>query len=185
MIQCPRCHAMLQDWATECEFCQADTTQVERPTPEGPKRHYGHFDVPQWVRTAYYVFAVWWVVDGALNLLAGLAGMLDLSSVWTSANPLVYQHHSVLTPYLDLLFGVLTVIGGLGLLLESDLIRACVTWIAGLRIFWGLVDLLFFLTAGAFLGLFGVLAVILRLLGIFASAMVIYVIGETDKQAYI
>jgi len=136
--------------------------------------------VPKWVWIAYYVIAVWWLIDGGVTILGGF---FELSAANDPhANPL-FNTHSSFNAYLNFIGGAISLVGGFGLLIKNEQIRNIVTWIAGLRILKGLASLIFGLTATAVFGALGLLLLIFQIIGIFSSALLIYVIGETDKQA--
>ena len=179
MIQCPKCKATLPDWQTKCQFCQADTAAVARPAA-APKaqKNYGHFAIPKWVWIAYYVIAVLWLIDGGLTLLGSIMVINAANSSSTSS-----LSFGINNPYLGVFTGGAVFACGFGMLIRNQFLRTCTTWVAGLRILRGLASLIFGLSATAVFGLLGLILLIFQIIGIFSSILVIYVIGETDKQA--
>lgn len=174
MIQCPKCHATLPDWQTRCQFCQADTTKVARPTATVviPKTALG---VPQWVWPVYCAIAIYWIVEGGIWVFRWLMEMGILSR---------YGVHFNIFTFIWLIWGGIHILAGTGLLLRWEFIRGCVNILCWLKIGLTLLCMPFTIIGGLMMGPMAVVMLLMEGFGVFTAAMMIYLIGETDKQAW-
>ena len=110
---------------------------------------------------AYNLIALWWVVDGAISIARGVTtGSIGIGT----------------------LFGGLTAVIGLGLLIKIEAVRGLVNVLSFLQILSGLRDvaLLFFLAPIA--GMWGMIAIILAFIRIGTAGLMIFLIGETETR---
>jgi hypothetical protein len=154
MINCSRCKAALPDWAQVCQFCQTDVTSVARPAPE--KKVDRGYRAANWVWTAYYLVAGWWLLGGLLQVLLGFGIIGEGSGPITGT------------------VGAFFMLMGLGLILNIDLIRGIANILAFLKIIFGLFDVVTSLLATAVLGPLGLLMTFLGLLDLISGIMIIY-----------
>ncbi|MHB8636303.1 MAG: hypothetical protein ACYC96_07515 [Fimbriimonadaceae bacterium] len=166
MITCPNCKASLPDWAKNCQFCQADTSQVIRPTQTKPNAQ--AFTTPAWTLAAYYA----------------VSGLITIQSVVEIVSTIVGSKHGV-GPFevIILVWYGLSAVIGIGLLLRVSIIRAFVNFVCYLNIGCGLLSL-----AGALFGTlfsaYGLIFVLLAILQIAEYGFMIFLIGETDRVSY-
>jgi len=169
MIQCPKCNQGLPDWSQHCQFCGADVKAVQRPVA-APKKQYAAFQVPQWVWTMYYVIAGWWLIGGIFQLLNGIFAF--------GAPPDEAEMNILMV-----IGGGISALMGLGLILKIEIIRGIVNFFSGLKLLFGIISLLGALASMSLFGVFGLPFVLMSIIDIVTAAMMIYLIGETDKQA--
>jgi hypothetical protein len=84
---------------------------------------------------------------------------------------------------LDSIFGAITALIGLGLILSVDAARGIVNVIAFLHIFFGLFSLVMLFLGGASFGLAALLMLFLTFLDIGLSGFMIFLISETETRA--
>ena len=167
MIECPNCKAQLPDWAKNCQFCQADTTQVLRPKQQTPNAN--TFEVPAWIWTAYYTVAGLITADALSNIGVTLSHSKKDGVDFIGAIVIAFNGFSALM--------------GIGLLLRIRAIRAVVNFLC----FLGILDGLFGLATGLFgtlLSAWALIWVVLNIVQICINGFMIYLIGETDKVVY-
>lgn len=165
MITCPGCNNSLPDWAKTCQFCGRDVSKVPRPAAAPAAPRYVR-PVNTWIVTAYYAIAVWYIIGG-------------LRSVGTTLYESRQDGFGGFTG-IGLIFGIATLLIGIGLLMKLEIIRNIVVFFAGLAIIFGVIGLFFSIGGTLFTGWFGLLMVVMTLLDIIANALLIYVIGEMN-----
>ena len=172
MVKCPNCQATLPDGAFQCQFCR---TQLA--LPPGAARGYGRPSrqsaampgSPSWVMPAYYGIALWWMFSGVWDILH--------ATLWAG------KDSGGFLDILGIVFGGITALVGLGLLLRIDVVRGIVNVLCFLQILFGILGLITsFLLSGPF-GMIGVLGMIHSIVDIGTAALMIYLIGETDTRA--
>lgn len=173
MISCPKCKASLPDWATSCQFCQADTSKVSRPV-EVAKPKYKR-ELASWIWPAYYIIAILWIVSG-------VGGILEALNVGPFATTIKLQDVKIEpgVNLLGLIFSGVSAIIGLGLLVKIEIIRGVVNVVCFLQIVNGLLGLWAGIMASAFLGPIGLFITIMNIVDIVTGALMIYILGETD-----
>jgi hypothetical protein len=186
MIQCPNCRATLPDWQKTCQFCQSDTASVIRPNAPGSQRNPNAFSAPKWVWGAYYGLSVYWILDGAFDAGKGILQISQANAAATAAKDDVTRMMAQpsFVSYFMILIGTLSALFGIGLLLRNETVRGIVNFFAGLRIIFGLFGLLGSLIGTLFAGPWGLFFMLLNIITIASAAMMIYLIGETDKYSY-
>ena len=173
MIQCPNCKNTLPDWAQSCQFCQADVTKVPRlqgaAKPGAVAGGSGHYVSHKFVWGLYYTIAVWWVVGGAIEVV----------------EPFVTSQGGALSifSYAGIAFGAFSVLVGLGLLLQSEMVRGMVNVLSFLKLVRGLGGLVGSLFGIVFAGPLGLILVLFNLINIVVAGATIWVIGETRSRA--
>lgn len=173
MITCPKCKASLPDWAQSCQFCQADTSKLQRPV-EVAKPKYKR-PMAAWIWPAYYVISGYWVISGA----EGIVQALNLGPFATS----IVIEGVKIEPGISvvgLVFGALSALVGLGLLFKLEFIRGVVNVLCFLQILNGLLGLWAGVLSSALFGPIGLLVTIMSIFDIITGALMVYVIGETD-----
>lgn len=163
MIKCPKCGATLPQWAQACQFCGTGVANVPRPKPDPrAQRAAAVVGSPKWVPVVYYLIATYWLISGVFDLLAGMG-------VFTK-NP----------QYGTAIFGGISAILGLGLLLKVELIRGIVNIYSWVKIVGGLFNLAASLLLQLVLGPLGVILMLISILDIVTAGLMIYLISETD-----
>ncbi|MBS1724987.1 MAG: hypothetical protein JSS66_18765 [Armatimonadetes bacterium] len=163
MITCPNCKNSLPDWATSCQFCNADVRGIPRPKgSDDVPRHGGKLpDKTLW--TIYYVLCAFWIVNGGANLILAL----------TSKQP----------NYISLAFGVFQLLVGLGLVLKLEIVRGIVNVLSFLSILQGLLGLIGSLMSILAFGALGLIFVLVNIITIVIAGATVWIIGETQTRA--
>lgn len=186
MIQCPNCRATLPDWQTRCQFCQADTAKVARPVHV--KKQYKNLETSKWVWAGYYGISTWWVIDGGLDIFNTINSVNQQEAAAQAAKTLMQQlmhpHPSVFS-YFGVVWGACTILFGLGLIARLNFIRGIVNFFSALKLLIGLCGIVGTLIAGLIAGPWTILFLLLHMFTVVTAALMIYLIGETDRQAYI
>jgi hypothetical protein len=133
-----------------------------RPGAPAPRGYAGKLR-RNWVWTAYYLVAVWWIASGALDVVR-----------------FTLPHGGVGT--LGAIFGAAGALVGLGLLLNVDLARGIVNVIAFLNIVFGLIGIVMLFFIAPLMGIWGIVAVLKAFFDIGLSGFMIFLIGETETR---
>ncbi|MEI7577334.1 MAG: hypothetical protein WCK51_10605 [Armatimonadota bacterium] len=130
-----------------------------------------YFGKPKWVDPAYNVVCIYFIVMGLINIIQVLVAVSkikegDIAGALTWIGVGIYS--------LQVLFGI-------ALLTKAQWVRDLTTYVCGVRIIFGLMNLLpaLALTATGFWGFMGFIGVLFDLI---TNAMMIYLIGETDRK---
>lgn len=174
MIQCPKCAASLPDWAKTCQFCGGDTKSVARPVA-AQKYQNPAFQAPQWVWGAYYAVCVYFI-------LGGVGGIFDTIRM-THMKLLGEEMGWTLGSYVGILINAIVIIFGIALMLRVEAARGIVNFVCGMRIIFGVFKLAGALIGSLFVGPLGLLLALWIVLDIATAALMIYLIGETEKSA--
>ncbi|MBS1713516.1 MAG: hypothetical protein JST30_04190 [Armatimonadetes bacterium] len=173
MIQCPNCKNTLPDFAQKCQFCQADVTKVPRAKgsakPGDVAGQSGRYVSHKFVWGLYYTISVWWIVGGAIGV----------------AEPFLTakgQELSVFS-YAGIAISAFSVLVGIGLLLQAELVRGIVNVLSFLKLVGGLGGLIGSLLGIVFAGPLGLLLVLYNIINIVVAGATIWVIGETRTRA--
>lgn len=165
MITCPGCQKTLPDWSQSCQFCGASTAKVVRPVAPPKIRRPMATDAAPWVWVAYYVISVFYILRGAAGILTGVGVLGEESKV------------------VDIVFGSVNALIGLGLLLRLEFIRGIMNVVCFLQ----MIGAAFGMIAGFFLsplaGPFAALLLLLDVVQFCAAGLMIFLLGETDKRA--
>ena len=172
MIKCPKCSQSLTDWATHCQFCGADVKAVPRPVQAKKVRQRG-FNTAPWIWPAYYACAGYYILSGLADVIQAVA-----ISPHTK-NPITHQESGEIN-YFGVVIGVATIIIGLGLIAKVEFIRGIVNFFAAFSILGSLFALFGLIVVGSLFGPIVIVFIVMQMISIFASAMIIYLIGETD-----
>ena len=173
-VQCRGCGQTVPGSHPSCQFCGASLAGVAPPAGKRsiwhddqapPTQSYGR---PKWVPLAY-------------NLVSAYIGVSGLIRVATSAVGMSKAEDDITRFILGigLVFGLVYVILGVGLLLKVEIIRGIVNFVCGIGLLWGIFRL-FASVPMLIFGGFGVLIVLYEVLGIVTNAAMIYLVGETD-----
>jgi hypothetical protein len=172
MISCPKCAATLPDWTQNCQFCHADTSKVIRPVAAPRARPYAPA-TPQWVWGAYYAIAGFYILQGGYDIVEAVVA----SQRKIMGEQIGFGFFSALS----VVFGAVTALIGIGLLLKVEVVRGIVNFFCGLQIMFGLLGLAGSFIGALFTGPWGLLGVVMNVAQIAAAAFMIYLIGETDR----
>jgi hypothetical protein len=124
---------------------------------------------PRWAVPAYNAIVAWWILGGIWNVLQG--------TVFAS------KEDANIFGIIIAIFGAITALVGLGLILRIDLVRGIVNILCFLRILGGIRGLIigFFLSGP--LGMLGIGMMIASIIDIGTGGFMIYLIGETETRA--
>lgn len=163
MVTCTKCSSSLPDWAQQCQFCGSDVRNAARVNNQPPARQFSSaaFVVPKGVWIAYYCISAYFVLSGIGQIMIGAL----------AKEPNV----------IAMIFGGIMVVLGLGLSARVELVRGIVNFVCGLNIIFGLLGLATTLMTLGFFGPIGFLFVIKGAIDILTNALMIYLIGETEK----
>ncbi len=130
-----------------------------------------YFGKPKWVDSAYIVVCCYFIVMGLVNIAQVLVAVSKIKE-GDVASTLMWVGVGIYS--LQILFGI-------ALLAKAEWVRNLTTYICGIRILYGLMNLLpaLAMTATGFWGFMGFLGVLFDLI---TNAMMIYLIGETDRK---
>lgn len=171
MVQCPQCSATLPPGSARCQFCGATWSgppgaapaSISSMPPTSGRRANLAKGGRGWVWTAYYLVAGWWILNGLIAVvrtaLPGAGGGM-----------------------LDGIFGAVTALIGLGLILNVDAVRGIVNVIAFIHIFFGLLSLVMLFLGGASFGLAALFMLFLTFMDIGLSGFMIFLISETETR---
>jgi hypothetical protein len=150
--------------------------KVARPVA-ATRKTYANLEPQQWVWYAYYGIAAYFILSSGVGVLMDL-----LSLVKTSKEASVIGDASSFT-YIALVFDIVGVLFGLGLLLRVEIIRAITNFFCYIKILMGLLAILGSFGMMLAFGLIGFLVFLLSMFNVASAAFMIYLIGETDKHA--
>jgi hypothetical protein len=168
MIKCPKCDASLPDGAGMCQFCQAVWAPQAGNRPAGRPVAGMQFNRPEtWTSKAYYAVAAWWVISGVWSVL-------QATLFATKENP---------GSAVGLVFGAITALVGIGLLLRVELVRNIVVFLAALNILLGLFGIAMTFLTPFVGGIWGAVVIVHEFIDIALNGLMIFLIGETDSHA--
>ncbi|MBX3118021.1 MAG: hypothetical protein KF784_03080 [Fimbriimonadaceae bacterium] len=171
MITCPQCKNSLPDWAQSCQFCGSPLTNVPRPKVEKERRtNLGA--IPKWIWALYYTVCIYWLVEGTFDILTSFHVIQFGSEKVEAVDPF------------GIIAGGISVICGLGLIIRLEFIRGIVNFVCFLNILSGLLGGWAGLMLMAVNGMYGSIILILNALQVITSALMIWLIGETDRASY-
>jgi hypothetical protein len=173
-VICPSCKAQVPAGFGQCQFCQASLANVARPMQD--KRGMfayedGHtqtyFGKPKWVEPAYIAVCIYFIIGGIVNIIKlwAVKGLGDFE--W-----LKYSMTAILS--IEILLGI-------ALLARAEFVRGIVNFICGISIVLDLLSLPGALI-GTASGIGGFFSFLLLLLDLLTNALMIYLIGETDRK---
>jgi hypothetical protein len=164
----------LPDWSQSCQFCQTDLKNVPRPKPApGQAARRPLMQTAPWIWPAYYIISGYYVVGGLTDVIRGVILM-------TKHTDNVIGEQLGFFGYIGIIVGAIQIIIGLGLLLRIEFIRAVVNFFCWISILSGAFGLLGSVLAGGFFTGWGIMGIALNVFNIVSSALMIYLIGETD-----
>ena len=161
MITCPKCSATLPPATLRCQFCGTDVSKLERPAEVKVQRGY---IAPPWVWTWYTIVCVYWMLDGAFQIVLG-AGVISNER-----------------SFLRMVIGLLLVVVGLGLLFRVRFLRGVAHILCWLSLLTGFYDFLVGLLFTMVVGPVGYIFAVVSLIRAALSAFMIYLIGETESH---
>jgi hypothetical protein len=186
VIQCPNCKQTLPDWQQTCQFCKADTKAVARPVKQRYAKSDQAFAVPKWVWTAYYGIAGYWIIESIFTILTTLNTISENAAKAAAAKNEIEK--MILEPsiwsYLPIAFAGITILFAIGLMIRNNTIRGIVNFFSAIKLLAGVCGIVGTLLAGMVFGPWALLYLIVHLITIGTAAMMIYLIGETDKVSY-
>ena len=116
-IKCPKCNATLPPTNRACQFCGTDVSHLTRGYVAQPEyKPYGGGLPKKWVFGLYYAISAYYVYQGLFSVLRGLGVFGKVSEMFSA----IY-----------LVFGGITALIGLGLLLRTRQIRKMVSSYVG------------------------------------------------------
>jgi hypothetical protein len=145
-----------------CQFCGADVSQVPRPVAQA-QVHRG-YDAPKWVWIWYTIISMYWVLDGAFQMLAGMGLISDTKSV------------------VGIILGAISIVIGLGLLFKIRFLRGVAHILCWLNLANGLLGLLAGLMLTVAIGPLAYILCLFAILRAASAAFMIYLIGETESH---
>lgn len=147
---------------------------VARPKPVVVEKK-GWSLTPTWVWPAYYAMCALFIVEGGGDIL----------QAFLSSHEKILGQEIGLSAfsYIEMFFGGVTALIGIGLLVRIEVFRAIVNFVCALRILRGLAGLLGGLGGTLLFGALGLVVVLMNLVTIATAAFMIYLIGETEKSA--
>jgi membrane-associated HD superfamily phosphohydrolase len=179
MIKCPNCGQTIPAANTICQFCQ-------KPIPSNlrgpvPKTNYQQDDdsleagsglPPEKVWKIYTFLAWFWIVSAVWEILASLL-------IYPLVSGTEFEFNIVHA--FQLIFGLIQILFGVGMLARWEAIRKFVTALCCIRIVFGLLGLLGNLASILVFGIFGLIVVIMRIFDLGVNAAVIWAINETER----
>ena len=127
MINCPKCNATLPDWAAKCQFCgNTFTPAPKRASANDEQETPGQSLNLKWVWPAYYGIAGWWIVSGLYDVISALTS----------------RHPGSLFSTISIVFAVITLLVGVGLIARVELARGIVNVLCFLQILDGAFGML-------------------------------------------
>jgi hypothetical protein len=163
MILCPKCQQKLPDGAGHCQFCHATFAPIGSAAPD-PDGGYEVAPRPTWIGKAYNAIAIWWIVSG-------LYGVLEATVLSRHVNAIL------------LVFELITVLIGVGLLLKIEAARGVLNILCFLQILGGAFGLLIDFFSPFLTGILGFIAIFANIISIGLAMLMIYLIGETETRA--
>lgn len=184
MIQCPKCSNSLPDWAQVCQFCSADLKGVARPVPTasaGPQSR-PYTGPAKWIWPTYYAISGYYILDGLRMILIAVLRITSIHKAAATGSSAVVMAGDTLTSfqYVDIVVGAITIFIGIGLILRLEFVRGIVNFFCFINIVLGVLRLGSTILIGSLLGPIVLLLLFLNVLSIASSALMIYLIGETD-----
>jgi len=179
VISCPKCKSSLPDWVQQCQFCGADTTKVARPVIQKTKPKIAAFETPLWVNIAYYSIAGWFILSA---LVSAATTVIAINS---SSNRNSILGEPTAFSYVGLVFCVIQVLIGLGLILKIEIVRAIVNFFCAIQILMSILGGLAAFPMMVLSPLAGILYLLYQIFNIATAGFMIYLIGETDAGARI
>lgn len=179
MIKCPNCGQTIPASNAICQFCQHAIPVNLRGAV--PKPNYKQDDdsleagsglPPEKVWKIYAFLAWFWILSAVWELIFGL-----LVTPLMSGNDFEFTiFHGVFV-----LFGLIQMIFGIGLLAKWEGVRRFVTALCCIRIVFGLMALFANLASIIVFGVFGLIAVIMKVFDLGVNAAMIWSINETER----
>ncbi|CAN5406940.1 hypothetical protein BH11ARM1_BH11ARM1_12460 [soil metagenome] len=173
MVTCPKCSASLPDWTQTCQFCQTDVRLLPRGVTA--KKNIQYYEPAKWVKVAYNLISLYFVLSGALNVVATINS--------THEKFMGEEIGFTFGTYIAIAVSAVTILVGIGLLLKVEVARGIVNFICGMRIIFGLATGGITVITALAIGPFGVLLILLKAFDIITAGLMLYVIGETDTAA--
>ena len=168
MINCPKCNATLPDWAAKCQFCgNTFTPAPKRASANDEQETPGQSLNLKWVWPAYYGIAGWWIVSGLYDVISALTS----------------RHPGSLFSTISIVFAVITLLVGVGLIARVELARGIVNVLCFLQILDGAFGMLGGFVFSFAIPVVGMIAMIMSLLKIALALAMVFVIGETESRA--
>lgn len=179
MIKCPNCGQTIPASNAICQFCKNPIPVNLRAAV--PKPNYKQDDdslesgsglPPEKVWKIYAFLAWFWIVSAVWELIFGLL-----------VTPLMSGRDFEFTVFhgIFVLFGLIQVLFGVGLLAKWEGIRRFVTTLCVIRILFGLFALVTNLASIIIFGFFGLIAVIMKVFDLGVNAGIIWSINETER----
>ena len=172
-VQCRGCGQTVPGSSAHCQFCGTSLAGVAPTAAKASIWHDDHnppahaYGRPKWVPLAYNLVSAYIGISGVIQVIASIATMKKAEEIGR------------FFAGVGIVFGVIWIILGIGLLLKVEFIRGVVNFVCGIGLILGILDL-FGSIGWLVTGFFGVLVVGNIILGIVTKAAMIYLVGETD-----
>jgi hypothetical protein len=127
----------------------------------------------KWIWPAYYIISVYYVLGGVAHVGRGFIFM-------TRSTDNAIGQQLGFFGYIGIIVGAIQILIGLGLLFKVEFIRAIVNFFCWISILSSSFALLGSVLAGGFFTSWGISGIVLNVTNIVTSALMIYLIGETD-----
>lgn len=172
MTKCPDCNATLPDGAVHCQFCGAALAPTGGASRSGgrPAAGRAHSSSLQdrgeyaWAWWIYYGVSAWWILNGGYAIFLSVTQSGGLLGI------------------ISLLIGLFTALVGLGLIFRVEAARGIVNVLCFIQILEGCFGLgVGFLLSG-FIGIWGIIGMLMSILRIVFAVLMIFAIGETESR---
>jgi len=130
-----------------------------------------YFGKPKWVEPVYTAICIYFIVGG----------LISIAATWLAAPSKAGEEMDSVFKIGKTIFGSIDILVGIGLLARVELVRQIVVFLCGLSILFGLIGLPGALM-GTAAGFMGFLGFVIHLLDLITDALMIYLIGETDRK---
>ena len=175
MTKCQGCNATLPDGAAQCQFCGATLAPIAAPRGRAGGRQTGRAYTTTdqaseyaWVWWIYYGVAGWWILNGAFAIVSSVAFEKDLGGIFG---------------IIGMIVGAFTALVGLGLILRVEAARGIVNVLCFIQILDGCFGLLVSFFWPGFIGMWGIIDMLVSVLRIAFAVLMIFAIGETESRA--
>ncbi|MBX3097518.1 MAG: hypothetical protein KF812_11695 [Fimbriimonadaceae bacterium] len=160
-IECPNCEMILKDTTEICPGCGTNVMHLARDTRSTIGFTY-HGKIPPFAWPMYYLISAYWTVSG----------------LYGTVSPFLFGQGFTIC----IIFPILQVLMGIGLLLRIEAVRGIVNILCWFSILGGILGAIGSIISIPATGVFGVIAVIGYVLTIVTSALMIWVIGLTQAN---
>ncbi len=173
IVPCPQCGQQIPATLQNCQFCGAIVSPAIRSAARS-KSGEDELEAGSGIAAAkvwkiYNGLAIFWVVSAGLSII--------LSAILASLNPDKAANYLGI----DLIFNLVTVLIGLGLIFRYELARKAATFFCILSIIRGFLLVVGGMLSLLYAGLFGIPFLIIYIINILLAAAMIWAISETER----